>query len=1038
MKGRFLIVMLTLAALAATLGACRSPVEEITGTITISLGATGARSTAWPPDDATKSKLVHKITLTGPGGTKDYELKNGDMALHISVVPGTWTIKVEAFLDGVLYAKAAETVDIQAGVNKRVTLIMSRAAYAVTMSSSNNNHGTASADPASAIEGETVTITAAPKVGYMFEEWLVTGMNVSALSPNDTTTPAHFTMPAANVTIEAVFKEVPASTPVLNLSAVHFDNVAYGYAQPAAQIVTITNTGSAAATVSQITAVKGEGANTYDFVLSGETSIVETSIAVGASASFTVQPAPNLAIGTYTATLLVDYTGGVVTTPETAKAELHFTVNPATPNKDLFNIAGEWETTVGDPFMGITVTAHNGTTTGAITIYYEGTGSTTYAKSTTRPEAAGTYAVTFGVAAAGNWAAATGLVAGTLTISAAPPYVPPEAGTANDPYKVANATDWNNIASFISGSGDNKTYFISITQNFTRTSNTDPTFGNVTGLNVTINGVGENRTITLEGTGNLLRVRANQTVTMGGLTLRGNSGNNTALVYVDSSSNFTMNSGKISDNKSSNSSYGGGVFVTGTYSSPNTNHGVFTMNGGEVSDNEAPSGGGVFVNSFGSFIMRGDAKVADNRANGTSDTTGRGGGVYLTGSTISGTTTTFTMEGGEISGNEATGTSTPYGGGVVVSGSTAAFTMAGGTVSGNKATGSGSAYGGGVAVITSGTVRISNGTIYGSNETNTTLQNTANSSGAALYINGNGSTVQYGTFSGTGNAWVSKGNLATTDDTIRVANGELVTVFTVDSETSWSTAATYITNNGGTNINHKSYLIYVTASFSIPGITSYTFQSNNIDVTIVGTAPNLAISLAAGTTNNGNLLFVKASQTVIVENLTLRGRADNSQVLVRVEGATANFTMNNGRIIANQASVNGGGVVIGNGGTFTMSGDSTISGNTATGSGGGVCVSDGTFNMRGGSIQDNHIDAPNGYGGGVFVGAGGVFRLENGTIHGTGINGIENTAPTDAALSVLSDGEAARGVFVNGEWERKEDLETTSDTIRVVNGELAP
>jgi hypothetical protein len=51
------------------------------------------------------------------------------------------------------------------------------------------------------------------------------------------------------------------------------------------------------------------------------------------------------------------------------------------------------------------------------TIYYAGTGSTSYAKSVTPPKAAGTYAVTFDVAAGNNWNAATNLSAGTLTIS---------------------------------------------------------------------------------------------------------------------------------------------------------------------------------------------------------------------------------------------------------------------------------------------------------------------------------------------------------------------------------------------------------------------------------------------------------------------------------------------------------------------------------------------------------------------------------------------------------------------------------------------
>ena len=68
----------------------------------------------------------------------------------------------------------------------------------------------------------------------------------------------------------------------------------------------------------------------------------------------------------------------------------------------------------------VTITRNNSddavTSKGTITIYYEGTGGTTYAKSKTLPSAAGTYAVTFDVAAATGWNAVTGLSAGTLAI----------------------------------------------------------------------------------------------------------------------------------------------------------------------------------------------------------------------------------------------------------------------------------------------------------------------------------------------------------------------------------------------------------------------------------------------------------------------------------------------------------------------------------------------------------------------------------------------------------------------------------------------
>jgi hypothetical protein len=128
-----------------------------------------------------------------------------------------------------------------------------------------------------------------------------------------------------------------------------------------------------------------------------------------------------------------------------------------------------------------------------------------------------------------------------------------------------------------------------------------------------------------------------------------------------------------------------------------------------------------------------------------------GGGVYVSSGTF------FTMNGGEISGNTAS-----YGGGVYVSSGT--FTMNGGEISGNTAS-----YGGGGGVyVSGGTFRIVTGTIYGSGEADTSLRNTAND-GAALYNNG---TAQRGTFNG--ETWNSKGDLSTTNNTIKVVNGNQI------------------------------------------------------------------------------------------------------------------------------------------------------------------------------------------------------------------------------------------------------------------------
>jgi hypothetical protein len=78
------------------------------------------------------------------------------------------------------------------------------------------------------------------------------------------------------------------------------------------------------------------------------------------------------------------------------------------------------------------------------------------------------------------------------------------------------------------------------------------------------------------------------------------------------------------------------------------------------------------------------------------------------------------------------------------------------------------ASGGGV-YLGSGTFRIVTGTIYGSNEADASLKNTASTSGAALFKIAN-RTAQRGTFSG--EDWNSSGDFVTTEDTIRVVEGE--------------------------------------------------------------------------------------------------------------------------------------------------------------------------------------------------------------------------------------------------------------------------
>jgi hypothetical protein len=106
--------------------------------------------------------------------------------------------------------------------------------------------------------------------------------------------------------------------------------------------------------------------------------------------------------------------------------------NPGTnpnpnPGTNQTPVPGDYDignlTQMANNITAVTITPKSGKSAGARTIYYAGTGSTTYTKSQTLPTAAGTYSVTFDVAAATGWNAASDLLAGVLTIGTPTPVV---------------------------------------------------------------------------------------------------------------------------------------------------------------------------------------------------------------------------------------------------------------------------------------------------------------------------------------------------------------------------------------------------------------------------------------------------------------------------------------------------------------------------------------------------------------------------------------------------------------------------------------
>ena len=284
------------------------------------------------------------------------------------------------------------------------------------------------------------------------------------------------------------------------------------------------------------------------------------------------------------------------------------------------------------------------------------------------------------------------------------------------------------------------------------------------GITIILNGSETMRSINLSTNGSLFTVDSGVTLILdNNITLKGNSNNSASLVGIVSDGAMIMNAGtkiignsnKINRSSDSVSSCGG-VYIS---------NGTFTMNGGEISGNSA--------SAYASRNLGGSGYYTSNALSG--------GGVYISGGT-------FTMNGGKISGNTASSSSvvrnydnyyaeSDAGGGVYVSyETTSTFTMKGGEISGNHASVSVSAKaansfafsGGGVC----GNFIMGGGVIYGNNAAmdliNTASNENTTKRGAAFCR-----TVQYGTFNG--DTFYKSGDLTTTDTTIRVVNGDLLT-----------------------------------------------------------------------------------------------------------------------------------------------------------------------------------------------------------------------------------------------------------------------
>jgi hypothetical protein len=156
------------------------------------------------------------------------------------------------------------------------------------------------------------------------------------------------------------------------------------------------------------------------------------------------------------------------------------------------------------------------------------------------------------------------------------------------------------------------------------------------------------KSIQLENQGHLFSVDNNITLKLQNIILKGISSNNRALVKIGQGGTLILDTGsKITQNTTISSTEGGGIYVNG---------GVLEINdGAEISNNTTTSfgnGAGIYINNQGTVRMQGGIITSNKITNSSSN---GGSGIFVTGNS------TVTMNGGTIMKNSAW-----YGGGIYI------------------------------------------------------------------------------------------------------------------------------------------------------------------------------------------------------------------------------------------------------------------------------------------------------------------------------------------------------------------------------------
>lgn len=259
--------------------------------------------------------------------------------------------------------------------------------------------------------------------------------------------------------------------------------------------------------------------------------------------------------------------------------------------------------------------------------------------------------------------------------------------------------------------------------------------------------------------------------------------------------------------------------------------------------------------------------------------------------------------------------------------------------------------------------------------------------------------------------------------------------FTVSNTAEWDDVRAIIAAGD----HGMGYIIEITADFAVPGTTSPTFgTARNTHITLLGEGRTISLS------SNGSILQTALEQVIIMDGLTLQGRAGNNAAVVTLMGGAqhsgigSTLEMRGNSVITGNDNTNpaaGGGIFTGRYCTVIMRDNATITNNTTVHNGGGIRANQNTHVI----MRDNATVSYNfgRTGGGILINTAGYLtmldnsRIVGNTGSGSGGGGVWGsgrsivTMRDNATIAgnisefparTAGNGPGGGGIFVNGNF----------------------